>query len=315
MSDKGYVYFVETDSPPNTYIKIGFSRNPRSRLKDLQTCSPFPLKILKIIEGTQDDETIFHKKFKQINTHGEWFKKTPELLEEIGFLRAAKKLIPKKNSRMAWIPKLPKPPRILSFDEIRSFEKKIVDKLAKNCSFFNKLESLARIIEYPSDEYRLTTIWHLQKEYSSGKFRISYCSYNNVVNDTARAISHCVLTRQPCGNLFLAATARYFKDVWPFRACGGFVSSADENPWHANARCVLPSFSFNPDGDYFAYGDTKDTTSLDSLPSFEKVVEGVEKLWTSIFEKNLIIIGSDTVRSLARYEKIDRSILEKHVEP
>jgi len=61
---KSWVYFSERGN----LIKIGFSTNPVARAENLQT------KLLGVVPGSRDDEARFHRKFKALNVHGEWFK-------------------------------------------------------------------------------------------------------------------------------------------------------------------------------------------------------------------------------------------------
>lgn len=74
-----WVYFIQ--EPVNHHIKIGVSENVKSRLKALQTSSPFPLKILCSVRETTlgMSETQVHKKFENLRVQGEWFKYGEEL--------------------------------------------------------------------------------------------------------------------------------------------------------------------------------------------------------------------------------------------
>lgn len=61
--------------------KIGFTaRQVEERLKEVQTGSPYPLKIIHTFDGSQDDEKRMHLEFKQFLIHGEWFKLNEERL-------------------------------------------------------------------------------------------------------------------------------------------------------------------------------------------------------------------------------------------
>lgn len=75
------IYFIKSSTGQ---IKIGYTKNnPESRLKQCQTGSSAKLSILKTIRGGYAMETYLHKKFKHLNTRGEWFKSDPELLHFI----------------------------------------------------------------------------------------------------------------------------------------------------------------------------------------------------------------------------------------
>ena len=88
MSD-GFVYFIKMEETGE--IKIGFTeKNPKERLKDLQTGNSNKLILLGYIDGTNQDEFNLHQEFsEERKSIGEWFKPSPrlefrikELLEE-----------------------------------------------------------------------------------------------------------------------------------------------------------------------------------------------------------------------------------------
>lgn len=83
---KGFVYFVQGEC--GGAIKIGFSQNPDSRLKQLQTGYPDTLKILCLVPGNEKTEKKIQNKFVDTRLNGEWFKPTTELLNEIEKLKA-----------------------------------------------------------------------------------------------------------------------------------------------------------------------------------------------------------------------------------
>ena len=73
---ESWTYFIQPEKGGN--IKIGYtSRNPLQRLSALQTGCPDKLKIVGLIKG--DVEKDLHKKFKKLNSNGEWFKNTKHL--------------------------------------------------------------------------------------------------------------------------------------------------------------------------------------------------------------------------------------------
>lgn len=83
-----YVYII---SDNNGYIKIGISKDPEKRLKQLQTGYPTKLKILFTEEfyckrnHLLKIESLIHKKVKDIATrvNGEWFEISQDKLQEI----------------------------------------------------------------------------------------------------------------------------------------------------------------------------------------------------------------------------------------
>jgi hypothetical protein len=80
------IYFLQagTSEAP---VKIGHCAGPvsvstmRSRLKGLQTGSPFKLEVRAMIEGDRQVEEALHQKFAKARTHGEWFRPVASLLE------------------------------------------------------------------------------------------------------------------------------------------------------------------------------------------------------------------------------------------
>ena len=79
-----YVYFVQASKSKR--IKIGSAIEPKKRLKSLQTGSPEKLKLLTTIEFKSKPqasamERLFHKKFNNLRTAGEWFECAEELKE------------------------------------------------------------------------------------------------------------------------------------------------------------------------------------------------------------------------------------------
>jgi Meiotically up-regulated gene 113 len=78
------VYFVQGKNTKN--IKIGFSRDPTSRIATLQCGSSEELVPLKWIRGGKPLEKELHEKFSHLRLHGEWFRSDPELIDYIGNL-------------------------------------------------------------------------------------------------------------------------------------------------------------------------------------------------------------------------------------
>lgn len=72
----GHIYFVAAGDA----IKIGFTRELKSRIASLQTSAVESLKLLGTIEGTLFEERKLHERFAQHRVRGEWFKSSPDLL-------------------------------------------------------------------------------------------------------------------------------------------------------------------------------------------------------------------------------------------
>lgn len=77
--DGSCVYFAQADDR----VKIGWSKHVASRLAQLQTGSPTPLKLLGAIPGARAAERRLHEQFAHLRLTGEWFRAAPELLDHI----------------------------------------------------------------------------------------------------------------------------------------------------------------------------------------------------------------------------------------
>lgn len=78
-SPSGYVYFIKSLD----YVKIGFSKNVKDRIRSLQTASPVKLELIGYLEADKRFENTLHKKFKKFrskqgNRH-EWFHLNDEI--------------------------------------------------------------------------------------------------------------------------------------------------------------------------------------------------------------------------------------------
>lgn len=81
------VYFAAAGS----FIKIGYSSNWPNRIAHLQVACPYRISAVLVISGTQSTEAELHERFKDLRIHGEWFRRSAELLEFI----EQRKLLPK----------------------------------------------------------------------------------------------------------------------------------------------------------------------------------------------------------------------------
>lgn len=70
------VYFIRGRDA----IKIGFSLEPRLRLRELQTSHSEPLELLGIMDGNPDVERGLHERFAALRRSGEWFEASEALL-------------------------------------------------------------------------------------------------------------------------------------------------------------------------------------------------------------------------------------------
>jgi predicted GIY-YIG superfamily endonuclease len=74
---KTYVYLIQNG---RSHIKIGVSANPVDRMRELQTASSKPLRLLASFPFKSREEAFgveqeLHKKFNHLLISGEWFKR------------------------------------------------------------------------------------------------------------------------------------------------------------------------------------------------------------------------------------------------
>lgn len=83
------LYFIESS---RGLIKIGISKDPSKRLQELNSQTPYDLKLLAIIpKGGRVKEKELHEIFHQYRIFGEWFDKSPEIMKYIKKLKRAVK--------------------------------------------------------------------------------------------------------------------------------------------------------------------------------------------------------------------------------
>lgn len=71
------VYFITARALGQ--VKIGASDKPYLRLKALQTGSPVPLALERLIDGGVEDERALHGRFSGLRLSGEWFQLAEEM--------------------------------------------------------------------------------------------------------------------------------------------------------------------------------------------------------------------------------------------
>lgn len=79
LPNNSFIYFIGNLDIGE--VKIGRSIHPHKRLKELQTASPHPLFILKMIPGNSFQETKYHSHFSKSKLKGEWYSITPDIKE------------------------------------------------------------------------------------------------------------------------------------------------------------------------------------------------------------------------------------------
>jgi hypothetical protein len=83
--NSGYVYIIQQKDVPDLF-KIGKTkRDPKRRLKELQTGNPTELVIVYTIQSKNMHklESSLHKKYEHSRVHGEWFRLPLSAVEEI----------------------------------------------------------------------------------------------------------------------------------------------------------------------------------------------------------------------------------------
>src|SRR5690348_10894187 len=83
---EGFIYVIgrEDDIGP---IKIGFSGEPKFRLKSFQVGSPHKLKIIGTMPAKFRVEAVMHTRLEAHRLHGEWFDRVPEVMETVEAIR------------------------------------------------------------------------------------------------------------------------------------------------------------------------------------------------------------------------------------
>lgn len=75
------VYFIQCRE--SGYIKIGYARNPKMRLTELQIANWDVLQIVALDCTEETTERQYHARFDHLRKRGEWFAPAPDLLEVI----------------------------------------------------------------------------------------------------------------------------------------------------------------------------------------------------------------------------------------
>src|SRR6266481_301165 len=74
----GLIYFFRSGE----LIKIGWSKEPASRLRELSTGNP-NLELVATMEGNRKSETELHRRFSHLRHKGEWFRFDDEIKDFI----------------------------------------------------------------------------------------------------------------------------------------------------------------------------------------------------------------------------------------
>lgn len=82
------VYFIGTELRVGGKIKVGVSRHPERRLRQLQTAHPEPLQIFATVPGDKNDEQKYHRRWSRRRLNGEWFTIGDCVINEINRLNS-----------------------------------------------------------------------------------------------------------------------------------------------------------------------------------------------------------------------------------
>ena len=74
---QGYIYLIQNSV--NNSLKVGFSKNPQSRLQQLNTASSEPLRMICHKKGTLDEEKSIHQELIGIKLNTEWYPNSNEV--------------------------------------------------------------------------------------------------------------------------------------------------------------------------------------------------------------------------------------------
>lgn len=64
-------------------IKIGIAQDVERRIANLQSCSPYRLKLVLEIGGGESRESLLHRQFEDLRMRGEWFRAEQALIDFI----------------------------------------------------------------------------------------------------------------------------------------------------------------------------------------------------------------------------------------
>ena len=78
------IYFIQESEIPHR-IKIGYSKTAHARIQKISAGFSQHMVVLKVIEGTKEDESWLHEYLKEFRVDGkrEWYFPDPNLLDFI----------------------------------------------------------------------------------------------------------------------------------------------------------------------------------------------------------------------------------------
>jgi len=90
LDKDGYIYLLAGREDGTGYYKIGRTKNPDSRIRQLGILLPYPVELEHLIpcENTRSAEKALHNAFAPRRTNGEWFILTEGDVEDIKRIKA-----------------------------------------------------------------------------------------------------------------------------------------------------------------------------------------------------------------------------------
>lgn len=85
-----FVYLIQ--SLENSHYKIGISKNPQRRIKELQTANSSQLKLVESYQSEYAEkiEGILHRRYSHLHKEGEWFDMS--ISNEVSFIDECRKI-------------------------------------------------------------------------------------------------------------------------------------------------------------------------------------------------------------------------------
>lgn len=65
------------------FVKIGVALDVSRRLETIKSSCPYPVELLKVIDGGRELEARLHQMFDRFRHHHEWFHAVPEITESV----------------------------------------------------------------------------------------------------------------------------------------------------------------------------------------------------------------------------------------
>jgi DNA-binding XRE family transcriptional regulator len=93
-------------------VKIGHATDPYDRLAALQVAHFDPLVIIRLFDGSVNEERALHRAFMNLRVRGEWFSFCPSMMEDVGLIEVP--IYQHKKGRLAHV----------SSEDLRDYAKK-----------------------------------------------------------------------------------------------------------------------------------------------------------------------------------------------